>query len=266
MPPRRTTRSKPVPKAESYAHHDADVAMRPDVGTQAQFRKKKAPRTYQYDSSLAPSLEWDGQNHGRERGEELIARIADRLENTRSRYRIMVESLIAEITPLLRESGQEALAEPIIRMLLARRDRAESNLVNAEDACRDLAALSRPFLNWAGKAERLSFDVPTLPLFVHDRLSTKAIIETLKSHRKDAGAEQTDMFDLFGDPQHSVHDQVLRAYEHRDKWTNRMVLGDSLVVMNSLLEYEGLGGQVQMIYMDPPYGVKFGSNFQPFVR
>jgi hypothetical protein len=58
---------------------------------------------------------------------------------------------------------------------------------------------------------------------------------------------------------------VLRAYEHRDKWVNRMILGDSLVVMNSLLEYEGLGGQVQMIYMDPPHGVKFGSNFQPFV-
>jgi hypothetical protein len=72
--------------------------------------------------------------------------------------------------------------------------------------------------------------------------------------------------DLFGDPRHSISDQVLRAYEYKDKWVNRMVLGDSLVVMNSLLHYEGLGGQVQMIYMDPPYGVKFGSNFQPFVR
>jgi adenine-specific DNA-methyltransferase len=72
--------------------------------------------------------------------------------------------------------------------------------------------------------------------------------------------------ELFADPQHSVADQVLRAYEHRDRWVNRMILGDSLVVMNSLLHFEGLGGQVQMIYMDPPYGVKFGSNFQPFVR
>ena len=59
---------------------------------------------------------------------------------------------------------------------------------------------------------------------------------------------------------------MLKAYEYRDKWVNRMILGDSLVVMNSLLHYEGLGGQVQMIYIDPPYGVKFGSNFQPFVR
>ena len=74
------------------------------------------------------------------------------------------------------------------------------------------------------------------------------------------------MYDLFGDPRHSITDQVLKAYEYPDQWVNRMILGDSLVVMNSLLHYEGLGGQVQMIYMDPPYGVKFGSNFQPFVR
>jgi len=63
-----------------------------------------------------------------------------------------------------------------------------------------------------------------------------------------------------------VTDQILGAYEHTDKWVNRMILGDSLVVMNSLLRYEFLSEQVQMIYIDPPYGVKFGSNFQPFVR
>src|SRR5436309_583290 len=70
---------------------------------------------------------------------------------------------------------------------------------------------------------------------------------------------------LFADPQLPLHQQ-LEAYEHKGGWTNRLILGDSLVVMNSLLEYEGLGGQVQMIYIDPPYGVKFASNFQPFVR
>src|SRR5438046_1364357 len=102
-----------------------------------------------------------------------------------------------------------------------------------------------------------------MPLFIHERLSTKAILETLKGHRRD---KQTDMFDLFGDPRHSIVDQTLKAYEYQDKWVNRMVLGDSLVVMNSLLRYEGLSGQVQMIYMDPPYGVRFGSNFQPFIR
>ena len=125
----------------------------------------------------------------------------------------------------------------------------------------ELSRIGKPFLDWAGKAERLSFDVPTLPLFVHERLSTKAILETLKAHERDRQMEMQ----LFADPQLPLHQQ-LEAYEHRGGWVNRMILGDSLVVMNSLLEYEGLGGQVQMIYIDPPYGVKFGSNFQPFVR
>ncbi len=139
-----------------------------------------------------------------------------------------------------------------------------ATVAGLQDAVEQLKRLSRPFLNWAGKAERMSFDVPTLPLFVHERLSTKAIIETLTGHRRAKEIQRT--LDLFGDPQHSITDQVLGAYEFRDGWTNRMMLGDSLVVMNSLLHYENLGGQVQMIYMDPPYGVKFGSNFQPFVR
>ena len=60
--------------------------------------------------------------------------------------------------------------------------------------------------------------------------------------------------------------KIRGAYEHLNGWQNRLILGDSLQVMNSLLEYEGLGGQVQMVYMDLPYGVKFGGNFQPFVR
>jgi len=108
------------------------------------------------------------------------------------------------------------------------------------DAVEQLQRLAKPFLNWAGKAERLSFDVPTLPLFIHERLSTQAILETLKGHKRD---KQLTMFDLFGDREHPIHDQVLRAYEHKNGWVNRMILGDSLVVMSSLLNYEGLGGQ-----------------------
>lgn len=225
------------PRPESYRHPDAESLLRPDVGTQAQFRKKKPPATYRYDSSLSPVLEWDGQNPGRERGEELIARI---------------------VQAGLPGAKGDKQNDPETRVKAL-----ESELEKVRAAGLELRSISRPFLNWAGKAERLSFDVPTLPLFVHERLSTKAIIETLVGHRKD---RQMDMYDLFGDPEHSVTDQVLRAYEYKDEWVNRMILGDSLVVMNSLLEYEGLGGQVQMIYMDPPYGVKFGSNFQPFVR
>jgi adenine-specific DNA-methyltransferase len=217
MPPRGRTRTSPKTKsAETYKHPESTSPMRPEIGTQAQFKKRKAPEKYRYDDSLAPSLEWDGQNPARERGEALIG-----------------EALEAK------------------------------TLEEAKASISKLKAMSKPFLNWSGKAERMSFDVPTLPLFIHERLSTKAILETLKGHKRD---KQTDMFDLFGDPRHSIVDQALKSYEWPDKWVNRMVLGDSLVVMNSLLQYESLGGQVQMIYVDPPYGVKFGSNFQPFVR
>jgi adenine-specific DNA-methyltransferase len=100
-----------------------------------------------------------------------------------------------------------------------------------------------PSLQWAGKNEHSEFTVPTLPLFVHERLSTKAIISTLTDHRR---TETPEMGSLFGDPRHSLANQ-LKSYEHKDKWSNRMILGDSLVIMNSLLEYESMAGKVQMI-------------------
>ena len=219
-----------------YRHPEAQTPLRPEVGTQAQFRKKKPPATYRYDSSLSPALDWDGQNPAREQGEAAIREILD----------LDVAAIDAAATA---DDAKKAACAAIGK---------------AKAAAEKLRRLGKPFLNWTGKAERLSFDVPTLPLFVHERLSTKAIIETLKAHERIA--PQSTMFDLFADPKHSVADQVLRAYEYKDKWVNRLILGDSLLVMNSLLHYEGLGGQVQMIYIDPPYGVKFGSNFQPFVR
>jgi adenine-specific DNA-methyltransferase len=220
--------------AKSYKHPESESPMRPEVGTQSEFKKKLPPKKYRYDDSLSPVLEWDGQNAARERGEARIAKAEAELSEARKKL-----------------NGKPETKD------------ASAHVVAAQKAVHELKAMSKPFLNWSGKAERLSFDVPTLPLFIHERLSTKAILETLKGHKRD---KQTDMFDLFGDPQHSITDQVLRAYEHKDKWVNRMILGDSLIVMNSLLHYENLGGQVQMVYLDPPYGVKFGSNFQPFVR
>ncbi len=224
--------------AHSYRHPTDTLPMRPEIGTQANFRKKKAPRTYRYDSSLSPALEWDGAA-GRDLGEWLI----DAIER-------------ASVLP-----APHAFAQPVEFT-----DAGGATMLSVsslQEAVAALKRLSKPFLNWAGKAERLSFDVPTLPLFVHERLSTQKIVQTLIGHKTD---KQVDMFDLFGDPHRSIVDQTLHAYEYPDNWVNRLILGDSLVVMNSLLHYEGLGGQVQMIYIDPPYGVKFGSNFQPFVR
>ncbi len=213
--PRGKDPKKPK-EAKNYNHADSENPMRPEVGTEPAFKKRKPPVTYRYDSSLSPALDWD-ENPAREEAEALIARIL--------------------------EAG---------------------SLEEAKAAANKLRKMSQPFLNWTGKADRSSFEVPTLPLFVHERLSTRAIIETLKTHKK--GGDQLTLFNLFNDPQWSITDQVLKAYEYQDKWVNRMILGDSLTVMNSLVQYEGLGGKVQMIYMDPPYGVKFGSNFQPFVK
>lgn len=197
-----------------YKHEEEKLLLRPDVGLQAQFRKKKSPKTYRYDSSLDPAMSWD-VNGDRERGEALIARI---------------------------ESA--------------------TTLEEAKAAAGELKRMSRPFLNWAGKAERREFDVPTLPLFIHERLSTQAILQSVKSHKRDR--QQT--LSLFADEELDVTDRLLKAYEYPTNWVNRLILGDSLIVMNSLLEYEGMGGKVQMIYLDPPYGVSFGSNFQPFLR
>jgi adenine-specific DNA-methyltransferase len=209
-------------RARPYTHPDAEQVSRPEVGTQERFRDKKPPRTYRYDSSLAPELQWDGGNAKiRERAEELLR---------------IVETAVTKAAEGDREAAEIA-----------------------REAARELRGLQEPFLNWSGKAERTQFEVPTLPLFVHERLSTQAILESVR------GWKREEQVDLFGDPQRPLAEQ-LRAYEHRDRWVNRMILGDSLVVMNSLLHYEGMGGQVQMIYIDPPYGVKFGSNFQPFVR
>ena len=222
MAKRKASKSKvdvvvPGNGVAAYGHPEAASPSRPEIGAQAHFKKAKSPARYRYDSSLAPELNWDGQNPAREEGEALLRAI------------------------------EEA-----------------TTLEEAKAAAARLKALSRPFLNWTGKAERRSFDVPTLPLFVHERLSTRAILETLKGHKHD---RQMGLFDeVFGVAERVLSDQVLRAYEFEDNWVNRLILGDSLVVMNSLLHYESLGGQVQMIYIDPPYGVKFGSNFQPFVR
>jgi adenine-specific DNA-methyltransferase len=205
--------------------------QRPDVGVQDQFQAKKPPKIYRYDSSLDPALSWDEQ-----------------------RERDLAEWLLGLIERAAKEGERLVFAQP------QEWRGGGLRITSTTEAVRVLRDISSPFLNWAGKAERHEIKVPTVPLFVHERHSTKAILEGIR-HRKAKGLS----LDLFGDSNMDVRDR-LEAYEHKGPWQNRLILGDSLQVMNSLLQYEGLGGQVQTIYMDPPYGVKFGSNFQPFVR
>lgn len=219
--------------------------LRPDIGLQAQFKKKKEPVIYRYDRSLDPQLSWD-INADREQAEALL----QEARSQNSEVRKQLAALKAIKPDGLPKAEAVSLKETIAGL--------ESALAGNQAALEQLKRMSSPFLNWAGKAERNSFSVPTLPLFTHERLSTEAILKSVQTHKQ--------QLDLFGDARLDLAERVLRAYEHKTGWVNRLILGDSLVVMNSLVKYEALGGQVQCIYVDPPYGVKFGSNFQPFIR
>ena len=109
-----------------------------------------------------------------------------------------------------------------------------------------------PQLHWAGKAEHTSFEVPTVSLHVHERIDPRTIIEAV--HKQDGPQpQQLSLFALL--EENPPIRQAIEFYRHKHNWSNRLVAGDSLLVMNSLLEKEGLAGQVQMIYIDPPYGI-----------
>jgi len=120
-----------------------------------------------------------------------------------------------------------------------------------------------PQLQWAGKAEHTSFEVPMVSLHVHERIDPRTIIEAVKKSNGTAKPEQMPLFEV---ERKEPLRQAIDFYQHAHGWSNRLVAGDSLLVMNSLLEKEGMAGKVQMVYLDPPYGIKYGSNFQPFVN
>ena len=180
MPPRKRTSTQTLASTTaSYQHPGASALVRPEAGAQTRFKKMKPTATYRYDSSLAPQMQWDAQNPAREQGEARIAEL------------------------------DAALAK-----LAAQPDDGEA-LHAARQALNDLKALSRPFLNWAGKAEHLSFDVPTLPLFIHERLSTQAILDSVKSFE---ASGQLAFEGFFGHPERSLPEQLRMAYEHPNGW------------------------------------------------
>jgi len=116
-----------------------------------------------------------------------------------------------------------------------------------------------PWLEWAGKREQHEkgyFDVDPVALHIHERVSAQAIVR--------AAMREDVQRDFFADPQ-QPYQEAIQFYKHDVDWANRLILGDSLQVMSSLARRENLAGKVQMIYIDPPYGIKFASNFQPTV-
>ena len=127
-----------------------------------------------------------------------------------------------------------------------------------------------PQLVWAGKAEQTSFEVPTVSLHVHERIDPRTIIRAVQKRNGEAASldrASCVQHSLFEEPEENPPlREAIEFYKHAHGWSNRLIAGDSLVVMNSLLEKEGMAGKVQMVYIDPPYGIKYGSNFQPFVN
>jgi adenine-specific DNA-methyltransferase len=121
-----------------------------------------------------------------------------------------------------------------------------------------------PTLIWAGKAEHTSFEVPTVSLHVHERIDPRRIIEVVQKQDETPQPSQGSLFE--SREENPPLRQAIDFYKHRHNWSNRLIAGDSLLVMNSLLEKEGMAGHLQMVYFDPPYGIKYGSNFQPFVN
>ncbi|MEX2138605.1 MAG: site-specific DNA-methyltransferase, partial [Pirellulales bacterium] len=127
-----------------------------------------------------------------------------------------------------------------------------------------------PQLVWAGKAEHTSFEVPTVSLHVHERIDPKTIIQAVRKNGSGQVSVVGGQLRQQGLFEHAEQNPPIRDavefYQHQHNWTNRLIAGDSLLVMNSLLEKEGLAGKVQMVYLDPPYGIRYGSNFQPFTN
>lgn len=123
-----------------------------------------------------------------------------------------------------------------------------------------------PQLVWKGKDEQDETDllVDAPPIYIQEKIHPQAIIENLRAEAKKG--EEWNQLNLFADFNGINFEDLVDFYHHDQKWANRMILGDSLQVMASLAEKEGLKGQVQMIYFDPPYGIKFDSNWQVSTR
>ncbi len=123
-----------------------------------------------------------------------------------------------------------------------------------------------PQLVWQGKDEQDSepLEVPVVPIFIQEKVHPQAIVEDIRRNGREEPTEEQPA--LFADFNGIDFEQLIDFYQHEANWSNRMILGDSLQVMTSLAEKEGLKGQVQMIYIDPPYGINFGSNWQVSTR
>ena len=222
----------------------------PPAGLAAQGALQEAPKLrYEYNPHLPPVLRSAGVSVTSAEERQRTAAVQDASRGSGA----------SEGAPAfgLRQSsgafvGDAASADHLPELLRLAKKRPLSD----EEAKILAAALLKhePWLEWSGKREKPWFEVEPVALHIHERVSTQAILRVL--------ARQDVQRDLFADPQQSYADAV-QFYKFDVDWANRLILGDSLQVMASLARREDLAGKVQMIYFDPPYGIKFSSNFQP---
>ena len=159
------------------------------------------------------------------------------------------------LSPVLRFDGTgetDRLSEEVEAIL----EKAKSEPLTPEETqlLQDALLRSRqPWLEWSAKREKTQFEVDPVALHIHEKVSARAIL---------TASERADIAEDLFSTQRLDREQERQFYQHSVDWANRLILGDSLQVMTSLSRREGLAGKVQMIYIDPPYGIKFSSNWQ----
>ena len=161
-----------------------------------------------------------------------------------------------KIETIVRKDTRKNIPTEELRDFVADQEQAPQAMLYPRDPSLD------PQLVWKGKDEqdRQDLAVPVVPIYIQEKIHPRAIIDGLPRKEKHGDA-QLDLFADFNGLEGDF-DKKVDFYRHDQHWSNRMILGDSLLVMASLAEKEGLKGQVQTIYIDPPYGIKFGSNWQ----
>jgi len=259
----RSGKGSGEPQVLSYRHTDRR-RNNPEVGmVNPATDPDDGENRWCYDPHIDPALQCD---FGRAQVEKLID---DALIEGERESGERQQALLAVIDKAL-ASDDSALMSATLTALKERLQQQAQTTPPERDALRELRRSAAPYLNWSGKAERTSFEVDTVSLHVHERIDPASILAAVRKRLKEGnsrGAEKAMQPDLFAAPFENLPlRDAIDFYHHEKGWSNRLIAGDSLQVMNSLLQKEGMAGQVQMIYIDPPYGIKYGSNFQPFVN
>ena len=220
-------------------------------------RKTRAPRKPKMPKAKQKAVEATTYRHGDAKRKNIPA-AAMEAEGQLPKIRRIRYAYSPHLDPVLRfdPTGRADKVVAIVEKACRgeRLDKSEQEILRAVGQ-----NWEQPWLEWAGKQEEHSrghFAVDPVALHIHERISAQAILRN--AMREDAQRS------LFAAPE-QTYAEALQFYKHDVDWANRLILGDSLQVMSSLAQRENLAGKVQMIYIDPPYGIKFGSNFQPEV-